>query len=244
MNNYKILIQYDGSGYAGWQIQKNKISVQQKITEAINILTGESVNLIGSGRTDSGVHALGQTANFKAGEDIDIYRFKHSLNSMLPFDISILSMEKAEDNFHARYDARKRSYIYLMSQFKSPFYRNYSYFYPQQVDIERLNILSKEITGKYNFSSFCKKKSETENKICEIYNARWRKSKSLIVFFIEADRFLHGMVRTITGTLLNAMKESYDENYIRDILKAEDREAAGEAVPAKGLFLYKVKYKK
>jgi tRNA pseudouridine38-40 synthase len=242
LNNYKLLIQYDGSGYSGWQIQKNQMSVQQKITDSIETILKVKVNLIGSGRTDTGVHALGQVANFRTELNIDQYRFLYSLNSILPPDISIRKMEQVAESFHSRFDARKRTYIYLISNHKSPFYHNYSYFYHFNVDCKRLNILSESMLGQHDFSSFSKKNSDTSNKICEIYDTHWKQSRGLIMFYICADRFLHGMVRAITGTLLHALKNNLDNLYIDEVINSKDREKAAEAVPARGLFLFKVKY--
>lgn len=242
MNNYKLLIQYDGSGYSGWQIQKNQISVQQRITDSIETILKVKVNLIGSGRTDAGVHALGQVANFRTEIDIDQYKFLYSLNSILPRDISIRKMERVVENFHSRFDAKKRTYIYLISDQKSPFYDNYSYFYHFNVDCKRLNVLSESVLGRHDFSSFSKKNSDTNNKICEIFDAYWKRSRGLTFFYISADRFLHGMVRAITGTLLHALKNNLDHLYIDEVITSRDREKAAEAVPAKGLFLFKVKY--
>lgn len=242
MKNYRLVIQYDGTNYCGWQIQDNVETVQQTISEAIEIILSEKINLIGSGRTDSGVHAFGQCANFRCEQEIDIYRFKHSLNSILPFDISVLSMEKVDENFHARFDAVKRSYIYIITKHKSPFYNNYSYFYHEKIDVVILNELGKSFIGQHNFTSFSRKISDTENKICNVKSVHWKETKNLVLFYIEADRFLHGMVRTIAGTILKAAKNRMDNKYIEKIFNEHDREAAGEAVPAKGLFLYKVKY--
>lgn len=242
MNNYKLLIQYDGTEYAGWQYQENAVTVQQKIFEAIKTLVGVDVNLIGSGRTDAGVHALGQVANFITVEELDLYKFKYSLNSLLPKDISVIDMYKVHDDFQARFSAKKRSYLYLISKYKSPFFDRYSYFFYGELNCAMVNQLSKSFLGEHDFTSFCKKKSETENKICNVYQVHWRDTKGMIIFMIEADRFLHGMVRTIVGTVINAGKNNYDEGYIRDIFESRERESAGESVPAKGLFLYKVKY--
>ncbi len=242
MNNYKLIIQYDGTEYAGWQIQKNAPTIQQKISDVLEILLKEKVNLIGSGRTDAGVHALGQTANFRTDNEIDLYKFKHSLNAILPADISIIEMEKAEPDFHSRFDAKKRSYIYFISKLKSPFYQRYSYFYPNNIDCGRLNELTKTFLGRKDFTSFARKSTEPENKTCNIYDAHWKETNGLVIFKIEADRFLHGMVRTITGTLLKASKENLGNNFLEEVLNSANREAAGEAVPAKGLFLFKVKY--
>jgi tRNA pseudouridine38-40 synthase len=242
MNNYKLLIQYDGTNYAGWQHQENAVTIQQKIVEAVNTLINEEVNLIGSGRTDAGVHALGQAANFKTEQELDLFKFKYSLNSILPKDISIIDIQRVHQDFHARFDAKKRSYLYIIVKNKSPFYDRYSYFYHGQLNCGVLNSLSSNFIGEHDFTSFCKKKSETENKICKVVTAHWKETKGLIFFLIEADRFLHGMVRTIVGTILHSYKNNLAESYIVKILESKDREAAGECAPAKGLFLYKVKY--
>lgn len=242
MKNYKLIIQYDGTSFAGWQIQKNSDTVQQRITEALETLTKEKINLIGSGRTDSGVHAFGQVANFRTENDIDIYRFKHSLNSMLPFDISISFMEEVDVNFHARFDAKKRSYFYLISRTKSPFYRNYSYFYHKKIDIKKLNQLSKALIGEKDFTSFSRKTPEQENKNCIVHNAQWRTKGDITFFYIQANRYLHGMVRAITGTLLKAQELNYSESFIEEVFQSCNREEAYDSVPANGLFLYKVEY--
>ena len=242
MNNYKLLIQYDGTNYAGWQIQNGCDTIQQRITDVLHILLKEDINLIGSGRTDSGVHAFGQQANFKTENEINIYKFRHSLNAMLPKDIAVLDLTKVPESFHARFDARKRSYLYFISKNKSPFFEKYSYFYHNQIDVKRLNELSALFFGEDDFTSFSRKNSATENKVCNIYNAYWYEKKECYVFLIEANRFLHGMVRTITGTLLHMLKKKYDRSYLEDVFRQKNRDFAGEAVPAKGLFLYKVKY--
>ena len=242
MKNYKLIVQYDGTNYAGWQIQKNGDTVQQRITEALEILTKEKINLIGSGRTDSGVHAIGQVANFRTENDVNIYRFKHSLNSMLPFDISISVMEEVNINFHARFDAKKRSYFYLINQMKSPFYRNYSYFYHKKLDLNKLNQLSKSFIGEKDFTSFSRKTPEQESKDCIIYSAKWRKNGVVTYFYLQANRYLHGMVRAITGTLLKAQELNYPESFIEEIFQSCNRDDAYDSVPANGLFLYKVEY--
>jgi tRNA pseudouridine38-40 synthase len=242
VNNYKLIIQYDGTNYAGWQIQDNAETIQGKITEAINTIIKEDVTLTGSGRTDTGVHALGQTANFRTEQELDLFRFTHSLNGILPRDISIINAEKTDENFHARFDAKRRSYVYIITKYKSPFYDSYSYFYHSEINCDGLNELSKNILGEKDFTSFARKNTETKNKICKVYNAAWKETKGLIVFYIEADRFLHSMVRTIVGTLLNAQKNNLSEDYLKGLFSVNDREAAAESVPGKGLFLYKVKY--
>jgi tRNA pseudouridine38-40 synthase len=151
-------------------------------------------------------------------------------------------MGQIDEVFNARFDARRRCYIYLFSNFKSPFFQKYSYYYHETLDCKLLNKLCLSLLGKKDFTSFARKNTETENKVCNVYEARWKETKGLIIFFIEADRFLHGMVRTIIGTLIKSLKENQNEKFIEDIFSAKDREFAGEAVPANGLFLYKVKY--
>jgi tRNA pseudouridine38-40 synthase len=241
LGNYKLIIQYDGTNYAGWQIQENAVTVQERIKVAIEILTKEKVNLIGSGRTDTGVHAMGQVANFKIEDKLDIYRFKHSLNAILPKDISIVHIEETSETFHSRFDAKKRSYIYLISKIKSPFYYPYSWYYYEQLDMPKLKRHSELLVGEFDFTSFSRKNTETENKVCEIFQINWREKKELIIFYIEANRFLHGMVRTIVGTLLKLHRQESSKK-LTEILDSKNRETAGEAAPAQGLFLYKVKY--
>jgi tRNA pseudouridine38-40 synthase len=242
MNNYKLTIQYDGTMYSGWQIQAKENTVQQKVSDSIGIILKEKVSLIGSGRTDTGVHALGQIANFRTVHTFDPNKFLYSLNSILPSDIGVLQLEKVSENFHARFDAKKRTYIYLISKHKSPFFFKYSYFYHYNTDCRLLNELSSIVIGKKDFTSFARKHSDTKNKICEVYEARWRETRDMVLFYITADRFLHGMVRTIVGTLLHTLKNDLDNKYLENIFAENDRTIAAEAVPAKGLFLFKVKY--
>jgi tRNA pseudouridine38-40 synthase len=242
LNNYKLTIRYDGTNYSGWQIQNNRPTIQQSIMDAVKILLKEDVNLIGSGRTDAGVHALGQVANFRTEREIDIFKFNYSLNAILPEDISILNIQPANIDFHARFSALKRSYLYFISKFKSPFFDKYSYLYSPELNITFLNELSGAFKGHQDFTSFCRKNEGIENNECIIYDLHWKDTKELVIFFIEANRFLHGMVRTIVGTLLHAARENFNVEYIKNIFDQHCRESAWESVPARGLFLYKVKY--
>ena len=241
MNNYKLTIQYDGTDYAGWQIQENAKTIQGIISDSIKTILREEINLIGSGRTDAGVHALGQVANFRCENKIDIRQFHYSLNSILPADVSVLKTDEVDNSFHSRFDAKLRTYLYLISKIKSPFYYKYS-VQKRNMNVKSLNQLSKIFLGKKDFSSFCKKKSDVENRLCEVKQVTWRETKNFYLFFISADRFLHGMVRTLIGTLLKAVNEIDGNDYIENIIEAKSIESAGESVPAKGLFLYKVDY--
>lgn len=242
MHNYKLTIQYDGTNYAGWQIQENSKTIQQVLSDGIKQILQQEINLVGSGRTDSGVHALGQSANFQFEDKLDLYKFTYSLNSVLPSDISISKIETVYENFHSRFDAKSRSYIYLITKQKSPFFIRYSYFYHNEINLDRLNQLSKFFLGEKDFTSFSKVNTEVQNRICIVTEARWRRSGELYIFYIEANRFLYGMVRAIVGTLLRSLNEVDGEKYIEEIFLKKNREAAADASPAKGLFLYKVKY--
>lgn len=241
-HNYRLIIQYDGTDYCGWQIQDNGVSIQQKLTEALEILLKEKIILIGSGRTDAGVHALGQTANFESDQRIDYYKFLHSLNAILPKDIAVREISKASDKFNARFSAKKRSYVYLFAKTKSPFYYKYSYSCGAELDCARLNDLSATLEGEWDFTSFARTQCETLEKRCFIHTIYWKEKTDFYMFYIEANRFLHGMVRAITGTLLYAFKNNLNDEYLIETLRAKDRTAAAQSVPAKGLFLFKVKY--
>ena len=214
MFNYKMKIQYDGTNYSGWQIQENAKTVQQVLKDTIERIAQEEVKLIGSGRTDAGVHALGQVANFLMSKNLDLFKFKYSLNSVLPSDISLVEITKVHEKFHSRFDAKKRLYIYLISKEKSPFYFRYSYFHKHDLDTNELNNLSKSFLGEKDFTSFSKVNTEVDSKICNVFEARWRKHKNLYLFYIGANRFLYGMVRAIVGTLLRAIQNENPEKYI------------------------------
>lgn len=240
MRNYKLLIQYDGTDFAGWQIQKDQNTIQQFLTEALEIILREKVNLIGSGRTDAGVHAFGQVAHFKTEKEIDIYKTAHSLNSILPQTISVINMEETEENFHSRFDAVKRSYMYFITNIKSPFYNKYSYLCSEKYDSSQLNQISKDMIGTFDFTSLCKNNPDQPSKICNVYEARWYRKGAFLIFLIESNRFLQGMVRLTVGTILQLAKQN--ENTLRQIIEAKDKSLSAGSVPAKGLFLYKVKY--
>ena len=244
MPNYKISIQYDGSNYFGWQSQPSGRTIQDNIVKAIHQITHQNINLIGSGRTDSGVHALGQVANFSLDTEIDEVKFRKSLNSLLPADIAVKSIKEVHENFHARFDAKRRSYLYFISQDKSPFLDKFTYQYPyfNKINMSHLKSLSNVLIGKHDFTSFCRSNTDTENKICSIYELNWKMTRDLLIFKIEADRFLHGMVRTIVGTLLSLSQKSKLPSVLETILMDKARSSAGEASPSKGLFLFKVKY--
>ncbi len=242
--NYLLKIKYDGANFAGWQIQPSQRTVQGTITKAIETLLKERVNLIGSGRTDAGVHAWGQVANFRFKEKLNLEKFIYSLNSILPDEIAISNVSAVAEEFHARYDARSRSYVYLFSLSKNPFYNKFSYRveFLSNYDLNKLNEISRFLLGKKDFSSFARNKTEVKNKVCDLQKIHWRKQGDLIIALVEADRFLHGMVKSLLGTILKAYNESSPASYLTEVLKAKDRQAAAQALPSRGLCLFKVKY--
>ncbi len=244
MQNYLLRIEYSGENYSGWQVQPNIATIQGEIVKALKIIFKTDINLIGSGRTDAGVHALGQAANFKIEKEFDLYKIRHSLNSILPDDISISTIEKVSEEFHSRFDATKRSYLYIFTKEKTPFFKNFAYNYSPvfNLDLTQLNEISNLLLGKHDFTSFSKKKTDTENMVCDISLAKWRRVKNKIIFRIDGNRFLHGMVRTIVGTVLEIAEKNKPTDEIIKIINAKNREVAGRSVPAKGLFLLDVKY--
>lgn len=242
MKNYKLLIAYNGERYAGWQIQRRDPTVQGTVVDAIGVVIKERVALNAAGRTDSGVHAIGQVANFATDKEFDLGRFRHSMNGILPEDISVRSIEEIPLDFHARYSATSRKYLYLISQGKSPFYAPFSWRIDRPLDIDTLNKMAKVLVGKQDFKSFAKQSDEISSTICEVKFARWLKRGDKVYFMIEADRFVHGMVRAVVGTLVKISGSSDAELELQDIIQSEARIAAGMSAPAQGLFLYKVKY--
>lgn len=244
MQNYLLRINYSGKNYSGWQIQPNIATIQGEIVKALKIIFKVDVNLIGSGRTDAGVHALGQVANFKIEKEFNLYKVRHSLNSLLPDDISISAIKKIPQEFHSRFDATKRSYLYIFTKEKTPFYKDFSYNYSPifSLGLTRLNEISNLLLGEHDFTSFSKKKTDTKNMVCNISLAKWRRVKDKIIFRIDGNRFLHGMVRTTVGTILEIIEKNKHTDEIIKIINAKNRQVAGRAVPARGLFLLDVKY--
>ena len=241
---YRMLIEYDGSDFHGWQIQPEKPTIQEVIEQALEVVLRQSVSITGSGRTDAGVHARGQVAHFDSDTPTDVYRLMGSLNGILPPSIGILDISETRDTFHARYDARRRMYRYYVCIRKSPIGRTHRYFVKPAPDFEAMNVGARHLLGNKDFSSFCRTKSETKNRICNIQEAEWieEKTPGHWVFRIEADRFLHGMVRAIVGTLLEIGHGKKKIDDLNDVIDARDRTFAGPAAPPHGLVLEHVSY--
>lgn len=244
MRNIKLVLEYDGTHYYGWQTQPNLPTIQGTIEGALEKLTKTPIQIIGAGRTDSGVHAAGQVANFRTSSQIPLIAFQKGLNATLPRDIVVCSATEVSTDFHARFSATSRRYRYtiLNREYPSALSRQTSYFFPEEIDIARINDLCQMLIGKRDFSSFQKVGSDRLNPVCEIYELHWWKKELYVYFEVEADSFLRGMVRAITGTVLKCMKYQDADTQLLRILEAKDRSVAGMSVPAHGLSLISVKY--
>jgi len=242
MPRFRMLIEYDGSDYYGWQIQADGKTVQGQIQNALEVVFKNPCVLVGAGRTDTGVHACGQVAHFDLDQNPDLNRLKRSLNGILDQDIRIKEIRKTEDDFHARFSATWREYKYKIATQPLALIRNQVWFYTGTLNLDSMNLACKHILGHHNFKSFCRAISEVDNHFCTIKSASWRKKNDLIIFDIKANRFLHGMVRTLVGTMVDVGREKISIDKFIEILKSEKRENASQSAPAKGLILVKIFY--
>lgn len=245
MRNILLTIEYDGTNYHGWQRQKNAVSIQQLIEHAIEKVTGTKVNLVGSGRTDTGVHALGQKANFKTDTRIPTEKIPFALNGHLPPDIRVTKAVEVEPGFHARYDVLGKQYRYRIYQSEIPpaIYRNYCYFVQGKLDIELMKEAAKHFLGQKDFSSFCSSGSLTKSRVRNVELLDIEAEGKFIDIIIRADGFLYNMVRIIAGTLVEVGRGSIPPHYVKDILDKKDRKCAGPTLPPQGLFLEEVYYR-
>lgn len=244
MNTYRLLIEYDGSDFHGWQVQPNQPTVQETLEIALETVLRTRVDIIGSGRTDAGVHARGQVAHFLYETDMDTAKLARSLNGVLPNPIAVLALEAAPEGFHARYDAIRRNYSYQVVTQPTALERHCRWRPHPAPDFARMNEAAKALIGQHNFNSFCIARSETKNRVCLVERAVWvaEARKNYWRFEISADRFLHGMVRAIVGTLLEIGMGKRPSDELDTIIAARDRRVAGPAAPAHGLVLESVEY--
>jgi len=245
MRNLKIIIEYDGAAYHGWQRQLDDITVQQTLEEKIGIITRERIRLTGSGRTDAGVHAIAQVANFKTASKIVEENLLRGINSLLTGDIVIKELMEADEGFHARYDAKSKVYLYQIfnNKYPSALYRNYSWFIKYPLDIDLIRTAALQLIGTHDFSSFCAADSNTVDHIRKITDVGVRREENgMIKFFIEADGFLRHMVRNIVGTLVDVGRGKLSPSGFLNVMEARDRSLAGITAPPQGLFLKEVRY--
>jgi tRNA pseudouridine38-40 synthase len=240
---YAIDLSYLGTNYHGWQKQPNAKSVQECIETAFFTVLRSTIDLVASGRTDAGVHAYQQLAHFDFDSVISPAQFS-KVNKFLNKDIALHQFSLVHDDFHARFDAISRSYIYHIHQTKNPFVDGKSYFFRQGLDLEKMNLEAKYLLGKQDFESFSKVKTEVNNFFCDINEAYFvQKTADTIEFHVSANRFLRGMVRALVGTLLEVGLGNEEPTWIKKVIEKKDRSAAGRNVGAEGLFLSKIKYK-
>ncbi|MEA1939260.1 MAG: tRNA pseudouridine(38-40) synthase TruA [Candidatus Caldatribacteriota bacterium] len=248
MINIKLTIEYDGTEYYGWQRQKKLLSIQKTLEEKISQITNEDIKITGSGRTDAGVHAIGQVANFKMVSTVPFEKLPFILNNILPIDIRIKKSEKVNSDFHARHSSISKIYhYYIFNSSKSECYpslhlRKYVYCLKEKIDLIEMKKASRLLLGKHDFHSFSCSGSSFNNSIRTIKKINLRKNGNIICFQIEATAFLYKMVRRIAGTLLEVGKGSMKYHEVKNILENKDRKKAGKVLPAKGLFLMQVKY--
>jgi len=241
--NYKIILEYDGTDFFGWQIQQNCRTVQGDLEQAIKRLNkGKAVRVHGAGRTDSGVHARGQVANFVLEKRWELCTLSNALNGNLEDDIFIHFCEVGPDDFHSRYSATRRLYRYYCRITKSVMERKYVWHVPSNISLQKLQQCSKEITGENDFTTFCKFNQDQNNRVCFIYQSEWIKDGDFVIFQIEADRFLQHLIRYLVGTMIEVAKGNLEViDFIR-LLEARDPRAKIYKAPSSGLFLEEVKY--
>lgn len=244
MRNIKLTIEYDGTSYGGWQKQKNNRTIQQCIEEAIKLLTGEEVELIGSSRTDAGVHAKGMVANFITNSKIPSDKFREAINTKLPDDIGIIKSEEVDRNFHSRYDSKGKTYCYtLVNRYeKVCIGRNYVYQVRDELNYNLMKEAAKYFLGKHDFKAFKTNGSSVKTSVRTINGLELELKGDVIKIFVSADGFLYNMVRIIVGTLIEVGKGKIKPEDIESIIKNGDRSKAGPCVPPNGLVLEKVFY--
>lgn len=245
--NYKLLIAYDGTNYCGWQVQPNGVSIQEVIQDKLAILLRSPVILIGSGRTDSGVHAIGQVGNFFSRPIDDLHKFLYSLNALLPDDIRIRSIEEAHANFHAQHSPIAKTYHYhlTLDRVQTPFVRLYALHVKMKMDLHLLSQAAKLFVGKHDFTSFANQAhlgSAALDPVRMLYKLDIIEEEGGIRLEFEGDGFLYKMVRNIVGTLLEVATGKRTIDDIPKLFEKKDRKLAGQAAPAHGLFLMHVSY--
>lgn len=236
----KLTLSYIGDEYAGWQVQPSVRTVQGELQSAIKKLTGEDVSVAGSGRTDAGVHALGQVAHFDLSRDFEVKKVAGGLNYYLPQDIRVLSAKEVGNDFHARYNAKKKTYVYLIASEDNALYLNRAWYKPS-LDVEEMKKCLPVLMGKHDFAAFMSSGSEVKTTVREIYDIKLVRRGELLVLRITADGFLYNMVRKIAGVLVKAGEGKLKADDVKKILDSRDA-ASTPLAPPYALYLYKVVY--
>ena len=244
MPTYKLIIEYDGTNYAGWQRQPNHTSIQSQLEDALFQISQESTTTIASGRTDAGVHAFAQVVSFRSGKPLPPGDWTRALNGVLPKDICVRQTEQVSDSFHARYNAKCKTYEYriLNHPIRPVLDRFRIWHIPQPLNLVSIKEAASKLKGQHNFSSFEGAPTDNTNPICDILNLEILKELSVIRITFTADRFLKQMVRAMVGTLVEVGQGKRSPSDIKNILEARNRSAAGKTAPPHGLYLMDVEY--
>ncbi|MBS4224980.1 tRNA pseudouridine(38-40) synthase TruA [Lederbergia citrea] len=246
MQRYKAKIAYDGSRYSGFQIQPNGRTVQEELEKALKKMhKGSLVKVTSSGRTDAGVHARGQVFHFDSPLLLPSERWVNAVNGLLPYDLSLLEVEKADPDFHARYDVVGKTYKYFLytGKIRDPFKHHFTSYYPYKLNVEQMREAAEYLVGTFDFTSFCSAKTTKENRVRTISVIDIEVVGDEIIFTFTGTGFLYNMVRIIVGTLLKVGSGKIKPGDIPEILAAHDRKRAGKTAAAKGLYLWEVYYK-
>lgn len=244
MRNIKLTIEYDGKKFGGWQKQPNKLNIQGEIEKAIEEITGEKIDLKASGRTDAGVHSLGQTANFKTNSKIEIEKIPIAINSKLKQSIRIIKAEEVEENFHARYSCKGKKYRYIInnSKYGSAIYRDLEYHMPIKLNVEAMQKGIKYFEGEHDFKGFKASGTSSKSSVRTIYNAKVIQEGERIIIELEGNGFLYNMVRIISGTMVDVGLGKIKPEEIPEIIESKERSRAGKTLPPQGLYLVEVYY--
>lgn len=243
MQRYFFEIAYNGSSFHGWQRQPNATSVQEVIEDTFSKLhSGKDVPIVGCGRTDAGVHAKKYFFHVDLPEIANIEHLIFKLNRMLPKDIAVFNVHEVNEEYHARFDAKKRTYRYFIHQKKDPFKEGISLYFPKELNFESMNSAAKLLLGTQDFGSFSKLHTDVKTNICEVFSAEWLQSENETYFEISANRFLRNMVRAIVGTLIDVGMWKLNNHDVLSILASKDRQEASLSVPAHGLYLWDIEY--
>jgi len=244
MATFKVILEYDGTAYAGWQRQPNQPTVQEAVETAVRSISQTAIPVIAAGRTDAGVHALGQVASFVTEKSLSPEEWLRALNATLPEDISARSVERVADDFHARYSAVRKLYAYriLHRPERSALERTRAWHLYGKLDLDAMREAATHLVGKYDFSSFQGHPTDVENPICDLQRLEIVRDQDIVRIELEADRFLKQMVRAVVGTLVEVGQGKRKPEEIKQILDAKDRRAAGYTAPAHGLYLVAVAY--
>ena len=239
---YFIKLAYNGTHYHGWQSQPNAPTIQETLNTAMTVIFNTEINLMGAGRTDTGVHAKEMFAHFDLDSTFDIPNTIHKLNSFLPKDIVIFAIIPVAPEAHARFDASQRTYEYHINRFKDVFRTDGSWYYHQNLNVDLMNLAAAELKNHIDFECFSKVNTDVNTFNCSITEAYWKQENDQLIFTISANRFLRNMVRAIVGTLINVGLEKLTLADFKAIIESKDRNKAGFSVPAHGLYLTQITY--